>query len=131
MAKKSKPAPVGDKVTKDEGAKPYDGTAAPVEAVDPLSPGSRHGLKLPTSDEDVYTHKARVYGIKGRLGDGPCAVTKKGPVMMPNGDIARPGNTFDPVVERMSPGRYESLLVRKYITAAPADIEAALLKGGK
>jgi len=124
MAKKTKttkPAPVTEKVTKPAPEETPKGltkeSAKPDIEVDALNPAHKHLVKLPTSPRDAYEHKAEVYGIKGRDGSGPCTVLDRGPVMMPNGDLAVEGRTFCPMIERMSPARYTSLVERKFISA--------------
>ena len=106
-------------VNKNEDFKPAD--------VDPMDPAAGLTLTLPTSSERGFLSKARHYKIKGRSGNGPCTVLDKGPVALPNGDLAIQGDTFDPVEERMAPNKYASLLARKYITSAGEKIEKALL----
>lgn len=111
-------------------APPPAGTLAAVraknEGVDPFDPAHRLRLHLPTSSKRAFLHVAEVFEIKGRLGDGPCKVLKR--FMLPCGDIAITGDTFDPVEERMGPARYRSLLSRKFFTAGGAAVETKLLE---
>ncbi len=84
------------------------------KGVDMFSPASGLTLHLPTSSTRAFLAKAEVFEVPSRLGEGPCQVEIK--FMMPNGDIALPGDTFDPVIERMSPGKYGSLKSRKFFS---------------
>ncbi len=100
--------------------------------------GSPAGGKLPNSSERTFLAR----GIKGRDGTGPCKVLGKyqpqvfrrrdpktgkivtyedrvlvgGKIFMPNGDLAVAGDTFDPIAEKMSLGRYNRYVDGKYIS---------------
>ena len=94
--------------------------------LDPLDPASGMFIKMPTSHERAFVAKAKMFGIEGRLGDGPCTVLKK--FMLPNGDIILKDDTFNPLVERMTAAKYRRLLVGKFFTKATAEVEEELLK---
>ena len=100
--------------------------------------GSPLAGKLPTSDKRTFLAR----GVKGRDGTGPCKVLGKyqmrlfqrrdpktrkvvkyeervltgGNIYMPNGDLAVAGDTFDPIAEGMSLGRYNRYVDGKYIS---------------
>ena len=66
--------------------------------------------------------------IKGRHGDGPCKLMK-GPLMMPNGHVGNPGDTFDPVAEGMGIARFRQLCSVRWFDfdkSTGPDIEKAL-----
>jgi hypothetical protein len=47
--------------------------------------------------------------------------------MLPNGDFTIPGDTFDPLEERMAPSTYRKLLGKNYITSGGETVETKLL----
>ena len=99
------------------------------KTVDPLAKSSGMFVEMPTSHTRAFIAKGEQYGIKGRLGKGPCTCIKK--FMLPNGDIILKDDTFDPVEERMSPGMYRSLLMRKFFHSQDKSMETKLLKSYK
>lgn len=68
----------------------------------------------PTLRTDVNTRTFLARGIEGRDGSGPCKVLNKA-LIMPNGDPAEPGDTFDPVAEHMAPQRLIQLVQGRFI----------------
>ena len=100
----------------------------PAEGVDPTDPASGRFVTLPTSGVRAFKAKAHFYKIEGRDGNGPCVVLDMGAVNMPNGDFALKGDTFNPLVERMTAARYRHLVRKKFITPAGQEIETKLLE---
>ena len=86
------------------------------KGLDMFSPAAGLAIKVPTSEKRLFIHKAELFGVKSRLGSGPCEVAEGKKLAMPNGDLAAPGDTFDPVEERFSYGRLKSLYARKFFT---------------
>jgi hypothetical protein len=80
---------------------------------DPVAPGVHLELNWPTSKERMFSHRANVWPdlLKGRS-EGPCSVLVK--FMLPCGDFALKGDTFDPIEERMSKAEFMSLHGRKF-----------------
>ena len=95
------------------------------KGIDMFSRGAGIALHLPHGTEDPYTAKAVYFDEPSRLGEGPCMCAKK--FMMPNGDLIAVGQTFDPVVERMSVGKYRSLKDRKFFTTSDKSLENKLI----
>ena len=60
-------------------------------AVDPVLSQMAAAQKLPPNPQPLYYQR----GIPGRDGTGEWRVLPKGAVMMPNGDYAKPGDTFN------------------------------------
>lgn len=89
----------------------------PTPDLDATSPGAGLTIKMPegTDSNDFFKVRAEVYGIKGRNGKGPAKVREGKEVMLPCGDIAPAGATFDPIEEHLSLGRLRSLVSRKYV----------------
>ncbi len=83
---------------------------------DMFSPAAGLTIVVPTSEKRAFIHKAELFGVKSRLGDGPCTVAENKKIAMPNGDLAIAGDTFDPLEERFSYGRLASLHARKFFT---------------
>ena len=101
--------------------------AKPIEMVDLESKLDNVGDGLPTNcDEPAFYQR----NVKGRDGDGPCSVINRSS-MMPNGDIAPKGATFDPAVERMTRSTYQRLIALKRITAASKGVEDKMFKSEK
>ena len=90
------------------------------------------GVPLPTSETRTFILRAETHPkkYKARLGGGPCTVLGCGPVMMPNGDLAREHDTFDPIAEGMAAAKYANLLGRKFISG-DKDVEEKLVSKGK
>lgn len=59
--------------------------------VDPVASKMAADRKLPPNPQPLYYQR----GIPGRDGTGEWVVLPKGAVMMPNGDYAKPGDTFN------------------------------------
>lgn len=96
------------------------------EGLDMFDPAAGMSLHLPNNSERPFIAKAKAFDVPSRLGKGCCEVLIK--FCMPNGDYNQVGDTFDPSVERMSKGRFESLVARKYCTKAPDNVTAKLGK---
>lgn len=80
--------------------------------------------RLPT-DTSKSTFELRE--LPGRDGKGPCKVINR-TLMMPNGDIAPIGSTFDPGTEKMTRATYQMLVAKKRISAADREVEDKLFK---
>lgn len=95
---------------------------------DPANPKAFKYVELPSAPEGVrwYLHKGKLLDIKGRLGDGPCTLLAS-KLMMPNGDYAEKGDTFDPAYEGFNYAQYRHLVKSKVVKASPA-AEAAYEK---
>lgn len=123
MAKGKAPAKVEEKAPAkvEEKVNPCEDARLRNKGVDMFSPASGFDLHLPTSDKRAFLAKAELFDVQSRLGEGPCIVAIK--FMLPNGDMILAGDTFDPVIERMSPGKYQSLKARKYFSLADKKYE--------
>jgi hypothetical protein len=97
---------------------------APVKITDVTDGRLRLRGDMPTSN----TRNFEARKIKGRDGKGPCKITLETTViMLPNGDLANIGDTFDPIEEGMSMARFRSLINGKFISA-PKGYEDRLMK---
>lgn len=63
----------------------------------------------------------------GRDGKGPCSVGNR-PLMMPNGDIAPAGSTFDPIFEKMNTTTFKRLLAKKRISILDKKVSDTMFK---
>jgi len=103
----------------------YEAVKKRNEGVDMFSRANAYTLHLPSGTVDVFTAKGKYFDVPSRLGSGPCECIRK--FRVPNGDFIAPGQTFDPVIERMSIGKFRQLRNGKYFVCQDRDMETKII----
>ena len=96
------------------------------KGIDVFARCNAYDLHLPDGSDPAFMAKAKYFDIPSRLGEGPCVVEIK--FAMPNGDMATVGDTFDPIIERMSLGKYRSLKQRKFFSATDEGMDNKMIE---